>query len=95
MSRMIPVAGSLLRLLVGAISSFAMLGEFRLIAKEPKFGSKDIVVYVLKLTTTVLRGGLTRVAPALVSGFRSKLNKVEMTTPPLPSPRPVPPWPSR
>ncbi len=43
-SRMISVAGALLLFLLGAIGSFAMISEFRLISQEPNFGSKDVVI---------------------------------------------------
>lgn len=67
-SRMISVAGALLLFLLGAIGSFAMISEFRLISQEPNFGSKDVVIYVLAVT--LLLGNFVGAGYAILSGLR-------------------------
>lgn len=68
--RPISVAGALLLFLLGAVASFAMISEFRLISQEPNFGGKDIVVYVLAVT--LLLGGLACAGYTMVSGVRPR-----------------------
>jgi len=65
---MISVAGALLLFLLGAIGSFAMISEFRLISQEPNFGSKDVVIYVLAVT--LLLGNFVGAGYAILSGLR-------------------------
>lgn len=72
--RTMSVAGSILLLFLGAISSFAMFGELRLISQEPNFGGKDVVVYVFAIS--LLIGSLISAAYAMVSAFRSDRNRV-------------------
>jgi hypothetical protein len=66
-SRPISLAGAVLLFLVGAGASFAMISEFRLISKEPNFGSKDVVVYALAVA--LLFGEFVCAGYAMVSGL--------------------------
>ncbi len=67
-TRMISVAGALLLFLLGAIASFAMISEFRLISQESNFGNKDFVVYMLAVV--LLFGEFLCAGYAMASGFR-------------------------
>lgn len=67
-TRMISVAGALLLFLLGAIASFAMISEFRLISQESNFGNKDFVVYTLAVV--LLFGEFLCAGYAMASGFR-------------------------
>lgn len=60
----------MLLLLIGAVAAFGMISEFRLIAQEPNFGTRDVVVYALAVT--LLFGNVVCAAYATISGFSSR-----------------------